>query len=411
MPADHYRIFRVNSFRSISDFYVAGINYRKSDSAIRGEYAIGNEQYDALLKTAAQNHYNEVFVLSTCNRTEIYGIAPSAKDLSTLLCAHTSGDLATFKELAYVKRGREAIEHLFNVAAGIDSQILGDYEIVGQIKLAVKFSSERGCTGIFIERLLNSVLQSSRKIRSTTQLSSGTVSVSFAAVQYIGEQIADMSDKKIVLIGTGKIGRNTCKNAVEHLGTHNITLINRTMERARELAAELGLKYAPIEAIDEQIKAADVILVATNASTPTVLRSQLENSGSKIVIDLSIPYNVDPTAAGLPGIHLVNVDDLAKVNDATLRKREAEVPKAKSIIAEYIADFKEWYLMRRNVPVIKAVKDKLEHLQSCSYGTEMTEQDNKRIQQVLNAMANRMKSRNEGGCNYISAINDFMSRS
>src|ERR1700744_1189229 len=145
----------------ISGFFVAGINYKKTDAAIRGRYAIGTEQYEKLLTLSSSFNITELFVLSTCNRTEIYGCADNAAHLAGLLCTQTTGDLASFIDLAYIRKGEDAIRHLFEVGAGLDSQILGDYEIVGQIKQAVKFARDHECIGPFLERLVNAVLQAS----------------------------------------------------------------------------------------------------------------------------------------------------------------------------------------------------------------------------------------------------------
>ena len=399
----------------ISGFYVVGINYKKTDAAIRGQFAINNEQYDRILTLAPSRHLNELFILSTCNRTEIYGFADNASQLASLLCTETIGDVDTFMEMAYVKKGSQAIEHLFLVGAGIDSQILGDYEIVGQLKLAVKFARDRQFIGASIERLVNCVLQSSKSIKNQTALSGGTVSVSFAAIQYIRENINDLSGKNILLIGTGKIGRNTCRNMVDYLSTRNITLINRTESRADDLAAEMGVQSAPLEQIEERAAAADIILVATNAELPTLLRRHIEGHGDKLLIDLSIPCNIEESVTELPGITLINVDELSKIKDETLQKREAEVPKAKAIIAEHISELMEWYEMRRHVPVLKAVKSKLKELhtsplfsqlsgQSIPDTTDMDEQ----IQRVINGMATRMRQQNRGGCHYIQAINEYI---
>ncbi|HEY4108352.1 glutamyl-tRNA reductase [Puia sp.] len=401
----------------ISEFYVVGINYKKTDAAIRGRFAISEEQYAHLLTLAPSHHLSELFVLSTCNRTEIYGFADDAGQLAGLLCSATEGDYAIFNEIAYVKRGAEAIEHLFLVGAGIDSQILGDYEIVGQIKQAVKFAREQQFVGAFLERLVNAVLQSSKSVKNQTELSGGTVSVSFAAIQYIRERFTDLGDKHILLIGTGKIGRNTCRNMVDYLGTRNITLMNRTESRAAELAAETGVGCAPLEQLPVFAGKADVILVATNAEQPTLLCSHLEGQGDKLVVDLSIPCNVEKAAAQLPGVTLVNVDELSKIKDETLQKREAEVPKARVIIAEHIGEFMEWYAMRKHVPVLKAVKTKLKELHTHPLYTRLTgaaasgEGDNdadEQIQRVINGMATRMRQHNQGGCHYIQAINEYI---
>jgi glutamyl-tRNA reductase len=154
--------------KNIPNFFVAGINYKKSDASIRGQFAINHDQYATILSDAAQKGLTELFILSTCNRTEIYGFAANAEQLIQLLCTQTIGDAETFKRSAYVKQGLNAIQHLFNVGAGLDSQILGDYEIVGQLKCAIKFAKEGGFVGAFTERLINSVLQSSKLIKNST---------------------------------------------------------------------------------------------------------------------------------------------------------------------------------------------------------------------------------------------------
>ncbi|HYM92906.1 MAG TPA: glutamyl-tRNA reductase, partial [Chitinophagaceae bacterium] len=239
-------MYKTNS-KNLPGFYTIGISYRKADAELRGRFSINHEQYSRVLDAAKLIGLDELFILSTCNRTEIYGFAEDAAQLIQLLCNETAGDKETFTQIAYVKKGIDAITHLYDVSAGLDSQILGDYEIIGQIKLAVKFSKEKGFVGAFLERLVNSVLQSSKAIKNQTELSGGTVSVSFAAVQYIYKNITAVADKNILLLGTGKMGRSACKNIVDYLGTRKITLINRTEEKAATLAGELGLIYAPIK--------------------------------------------------------------------------------------------------------------------------------------------------------------------
>jgi glutamyl-tRNA reductase len=402
----------------ISTFFVAGVNYKKTDATLRGQYAINNEQYGKLLELAPQYGITELFVISTCNRTEIYGFTENVNDLCELLCSQAAGSVETFKEIAYIKNGRAAILHLFDVAAGLDSQILGDYEILGQLKQAFKFSKEHGFIGAYSERLMNAVLQSSKLIKTTTGLSGGTVSVAFAAIQYIKERVEHASSKKILLIGTGKIGRNTCKNLVDYIQAKNITLINRTESKAAELAAELGLQYASLDELPKYIEQSDIILVATNSEVPVIAESHLINSGNKVIIDLSIPFNVEKSAQDLDHITLVNVDELSKIKDATLHKREAEVPKAQAIIKEKIEEFLEWHEMRKNVPVLTAVKKKLYAMQSCemyiAYSTRkitipaVKVNFDYEIQKVVSGMAIKLRHHNQRGCQYIEAINEYI---
>jgi len=399
--------------KDISNFYIAGINYKKTDASIRGQFAVSKDQYASLLAVAPAFGLNEVFVLSTCNRTEIYGFAEDPSQLINLLCSQTTGDITTFNELAYIKKGLQAVYHLFNVGAGLDSQILGDYEIVGQIKQCVQFAKQHNRIGACSDRLVNIVLQSSKMIRNQTALSGGTVSVSFAAIQFIKRQVTNISEKKILLLGVGKIGSNTCKNLVDYLQTSNVTLINRTPGKAETLARELNLKYAHQDETAAHIRQADIIIVATNAEHPTILRSHLENGGQKLIIDLSVPYNVEESAKHLSNITLVNVDELSKIKDETIKKREAAVPMAKAIINNHVEEFLAWNDMRKHVPVLKAVKTKLQEITACGLFFPLTTPAvtpvyTEKIQQVINVMAIKMREQNQRGCHYIEAINEFM---
>jgi len=400
--------------KDITNFFIAGINYKKTDAAIRGQFAVSAEQYGKLLAIAPQFNIKEFFVLSTCNRTEIYGFAENAAALMQLLCTQSKADAGVFESLAYIKKGKKAIQHLFDVGAGLDSQILGDYEILGQIKMAVKFSKNAGFVGANLERLINAVLQCSKEIKTTTALSGGTVSVSFAAIQYIKEHVSQVSDKNILLLGTGKIGRNTCKNLVDYLGTKKITLINRTEEKAADLAQELGLRSAVADALMSEVKEADIILVATNAAEPVLLKRHLEKAGDKLVIDLSIPYNVETAAAQLGNVRFVNVDELSKIKDATLESRRAEIPKANTIISHHINGFLDWHAMRKNAPVLKAMKTKLQAMHNCEMYIAYSGRVNApvttdtAIQKVISGMAVKMRTESKPGCNFIAAINEFI---
>lgn len=400
----------------IKQFHIIGINYKKSDAGIRGDFAVNADQYDSLLQKAGSLGLKELFVLSTCNRTELYALSPDSDTLINLLCGETVGDEQTFRQRCYVKKAEEAIHHLFSVGAGLDSQILGDYEIVGQLKLAVKFAKKRGFIAGFTERLFNTVLQSSKSIKNETALSGGTISVSFAAIQFLKENCRDIPNSKIVLLGTGKIGRNTCKNLVDYLGTKNITLINRTDDKAASLAAELGLPFAGFTDLTREIEEASIVIVATHADKAVITRESLSGSAPKILIDLSIPHNVEPEVGTLSHITLVNVDDLSRINDKTLEKRQAEVPKANSILSEHMAEFFEWLDSRRHAPVLKAVKQKLQDMHSCELFLSLDRQpvqsiNNAAIQKAVNTVAVKLRNQHQPGCYYIEAINDFMTTS
>ncbi|SJZ54937.1 glutamyl-tRNA reductase [Chitinophaga eiseniae] len=412
-----FKNMQVSHSKEIANFHIVGINYKKTDAAIRGLYAINPAQYQQLLEHARTVQLDDLFVLSTCNRTEVYGFANSAGDLLDLLSRETHGDRAQLEELAYVKSGEEAIRHLYQVGTGLDSQILGDYEIIGQIRNAAKFAKAQQCLGSFLERLVNSVLQVSKLIKTETGLSKGTVSVAFATVRLLERQCPDIRHKKIVLVGVGKIGRNTCKNMIEYLGVKEITLINRTLQVAADFAGQHGLRYAPYENMVPEMQAADVVLVASNAPEPTVLASHFYQSSPKLIVDLSIPFNVESAVGDLEHVSLINVDELSKVQDETLQNRLGEVPKALAIIEEYMAEFLYWYKMRKHAVVLKAVKDKLQEIHTreiqqqkngSGYKVEDMEQVSSRIiQKMINLMAGKVRKETDKSDLYIAMINDI----
>ena len=398
----------LKDIKQAANFWVIGINYRKASMEMRGQYAVSDCQYEAILKAAPAFGISSLFVLSTCNRTELYGFAPDVKSLTTLLCSYTEGSTVAFEAQAYSKSGEAAIGHIFRVAAGLDSQILGDYEIVGQMKRAFQFSKEKGYTCTFLDRLFNTVLQSSRAIRAGTHLSSGTVSVAFAAVQFISTIFSDLTQAKILVIGSGEIGRNACRNLVTMAGTANITLTNRTAGKADALAAELDLKTAPFDLLHDHIRDNEVIIVATSATKPLITSGDLTHDDKKLLIDLSVPNNIDAAVRMYPGVMLANVDDLSRINDETLRKRQMEVPKAQSLIHTYILDFTAWCAMQQHVPVLKAVKEKL-----CELNVFLTEEQvdkgQEAVQKAINTMAKKMQTKEQRpGCNYIETIHHYL---
>lgn len=405
----------VKPITDISSFFITGINYKKSDTGTRGQFSVNRDQYAQILEQAKQLNISDVFVLSTCNRTEVFGFANSAQQLSEMLCCVTEGSLQDFNKVAYHKNGKTAIEHLFNVAAGLDSQILGDYEIVGQIKLAAKFSRQHCCMGSNLERLLNQVLQAAKKIRTSTAMSGGTVSVSFAAIQFAKQYFKDIAGKKVLLLGTGKIGRNTCKNILDYLPGCPVTLVNRTVEKAAALANEYHLNYGTIADLRKHIDNADIIIVATNADEPIINKLHFNNNERKLVIDLSMPCNVALEVKNLPQIVLLNVDELSKIKDVTLQKRKAEIPKVKEIINCHVNSFMAWHEERKYVLVLKQVKSQLQKIQAgegLADGPVLHSCEKlagQKIQKAINGMAVKLRTKNTKGCHYIEAMNDFIS--
>ncbi|WP_461533843.1 glutamyl-tRNA reductase [Sinomicrobium sp.] len=343
-------------------FYAVGLSYRKADEEIRGKFSLNEVQKTALLRQAKAEGIDEILVISTCNRTEIYGFAQHPFQLIKLLCDHSNGNIDEFKDVAYVYKNNDAIGHIFRVGTGLDSQILGDFEIIAQIKKGFALSRKHHTANAFLERLCNSVIQASKRIKNETELSTGATSVSFASVQYILNHVERISQKNILLFGTGKIGRNTCENLIKHTGNDHITLINRTKGKAEKIAGKFDLTVKDFTDLREEILKCDILIVATGAPDPTVTKDLIPKDKEILILDLSVPRNTDSEIAKLPGLTLISLDHLSQMTDETLERRKTFIPQAESIIEEVQDEFTKWLGTRKFAPTIKALKKKLNTL-------------------------------------------------
>ncbi len=348
-----YHISKHNSF------YAIGLSYKKADAHVRGQFSLDVPVIDSILKSAKEDGCDGLMVISTCNRTELYGFAQHPYQLIKLLCEHTPGTVDTFQKVAYIYKNQEAISHLFQVGTGLDSQILGDFEIISQIKQGFYRSKKLDMANPFLERLCNSVIQASKRIKNETGISSGATSVAFASVQYILNHVSDISTKEILLFGTGKIGRNTCKNLIKHTDNKRITLINRTKHKAEEIAGKFHLEVKDYGDLQTEIRKADVLVVATAAQLPTISKDLIYTNKPLLILDLSVPKNVSEDVQELNNVTLIHLDQLSEVTDETLQRRKKYIPKANTIIAEVKSDFFKWLETRKFAPVINALKDKL----------------------------------------------------
>lgn len=340
-------------------FFAIGISYEKADAKTRGLFSLGHEQKINLIDRSKQMGLEGVMVVSTCNRTEIYGFANEVETYIDLLCEYSKGNAELFKEVGYTFTDDDALHHIYRVAAGLESQILGDFEIISQLKSSFTISKKLGASNSYLERLINSLVQSSRKIKNQTQISSGITSVSFASVQYILDTVDQVSSKNILLFGTGKIGRNTCENLVKHTKNKNITLINRTKTKAEEVAGKYNLIVKDFSELQAEIRKADVLIVATGAQHATVTKELIYTNKELLILDLSIPQNVSDDVQDLHNVTLLHLDHLSRMTDATLEKRKDCIPKVKAIIEEQKEEFYEWLHTRTFAPTIRALKEKL----------------------------------------------------
>jgi glutamyl-tRNA reductase len=386
-------------------FYAVGLSYKKADAEMRGKFSLDEKAKTNLLTQAKIEGIESLFLISTCNRTEIYGFAQHPFQLIKLLCENSQGTVEDFQQVAYVYKGKEAVNHLFRVGTGLDSQILGDFEIISQIKLGFTESKKHNLGNAYIERLVNSVIQASRRVKNETEISSGATSVSFASVQYIFKNVEDIASKNILLFGTGKIGRNTCENLVKHTKHDQITLINRTKDKAEKLAKKLNLLVKDYADLQVEIQKADVLVVATGAQNPTVDKTILDLKKPLLILDLSIPMNVNENVKEIEGVTLVHMDHLSQITDETLENRKKHIPAAEAIITEIVDEFMTWTKGRKYAPTIHALKAKLNSIKDLELNYQKKKMDNfdeeqaeiitaRLIQKITNHFANHLKDEN-----------------
>ena len=340
-------------------FFVVGVSYKTANIDLRGKFSINDTQHHALFLEAQKQKIKDLIVVNTCNRTELYAWVPDSKILINLLCDHSDGNKKSFEQIGYILKGEDGINHVFRVGTGLESQILGDFEIISQIKQSFFRSKKMGLAEGYLEHFINAVINASKRIKTETKISSGATSVAFASVQYILKNIQNISKKNILLFGTGKIGANTCKNLIKHTQSDQITLINRTQSRADKIANKFPVIVKPFYELTSCIHEADILIVATGAQNPTISKELIHNSKPLLILDLSIPRNVDTKINEIENVKVIHLDELSQITDATFEIRKRYIPKAELILNEIKNEFLSWIKHRKYIPALNAFKEKI----------------------------------------------------
>lgn len=353
-----------SNIHQTSNFAVLSISYEKADAETRGKFSFFDEHIKDFVQRVQAKELGDAFVVSTCNRTEIYTTTPNYLLVAEEFCKTVGVGLMDFMKYANILKREDALTHLFRVSAGLESQIIGDFEIIGQIKKAYnRFKRERKNANPYLERAINSAIQISKKIKNETEISNGATSVSYAAVHYILNQQKQLSDKNILLLGVGEIGQNTVENLVKHIYKPKVKIANRTAEIAEKIAGKYDIPYIPFEDFQEELNQTDILIVATSASKPIITPQHFSGNKKMLVIDLSIPNNVEKSVGEIAGIELVDVDILSQHISSTMEQRKKEIPKAEKIIKEMSKDFAGWEKKRKLAPNIHHFKAVLKNME------------------------------------------------
>ena len=329
-----------------------GCNHRSAPVAIRERVTFTSEQaLSAADELRRRGILEEAVVLSTCNRSEVYGVSTAGPGT----IAEMEKFFVSFHGLASVDlngalyrwTGSDAVRHLFRVAAGLDSMLLGEAEILGQLRTAYGRALEHGATGPVLNKAFQGALEVGKRVRAETEVGARPMSVALAGVRLAERIFGDLRGHAAVIVGAGAVA----EQVVEHLrnrGIGTLRVANRSLDHAQELAHRFGGEALAWESLEHTLDQPDIIVSSVSASNPVLTRDSLERAiagrhGRPIfVIDLGVPRNVAPGAAGLYNLYLYNVDDLGEIVEQNRKAREAEIPRAESIVEEQIRKFESW---------------------------------------------------------------------
>ena len=333
--------------------FVVGLNHDTAPVEIRERLSFGPQRIiDANRALKMHAGLQEGLILSTCNRVEIYGVAEPGNEgyvdrAKRFLSDFHKVDLSDFEGRLYTHSGEDAVRHLFRVASGLDSMVLGEVEILGQVKKAYKDAVVSRSAGKVLNRLLQNSFNTAKKVRTDTFIARGAVSVSSVAVRLARKTLGDLKTKKTIIIGTGEVSTQVMAH-LKGNGPDFILVANRTFEKAKALADKFGTRAVKFEDFRDALHEADIVVASTGAPHCIIHRGDVLNAMSKrggkplFVIDLAVPRDVDPKVGGIVNVHLYNIDDLKKIVDENIALRRNELENCRLIIDRACQNFTDW---------------------------------------------------------------------
>ncbi|HEY6192915.1 MAG TPA: glutamyl-tRNA reductase [Bacteroidota bacterium] len=350
------------------NLHCVGINHRTAPLEVREQLWFSAQEARSLVQSLHERQLPECVLISTCNRTELYYTtrdeSSNGSPMWTVLANH-KGASGAGGDHFYTIGSLNAVKHLFNVASGIDSMVVGDIQILNQIKEAYAISHELAAMGSVMNRVFDTALRIGKRARTETEISSGAVSVSYAAAELSSKIFSDLSKRSALLIGAGETGSLTAKHLVgRNVGT--LLLTNRTRMHAEAIAPDLGGRVVDFESFLGEINHVDIVICSIQAPSYVLsaqdLRQAMKLRGNRplFLIDLGVPRNIDPEANSIENIFLHDLDALNRFVEKNLRHRTAEVPKVRQIVLDELIQFNRWYGSLEVNPTIEQLRDHVE---------------------------------------------------
>lgn len=349
-----------------------GQNHKTAPVEIREKLAVTPEKRDALAELLRLDSFiEESVVLSTCNRMEMYAVSgdhgQGCARMSAMLAEVHGLSVQDWERTLYTRQDHDAVRHLFRVASGLDSMVLGEGQILSQVRDAHEWAREQQISRDVMHRVFDDAVACGKRVRTDTAISEGAVSVAAAAVTLSRKIFADLSDQSVLLIGAGDTGARTARH-FQLFGVRDLRITNRTRSRAEALAQELNASVVPWELLDEHLAEVSIVVTAVHSPEPVLTRARVQTALSEaerrtlFVIDLAVPRNVHADVAKIPGLFVYDVDDLQSIVLDDEEQRRAAAHQAEEIVDDQVDRFVQWYRARAAVPTLNDLREQIEEL-------------------------------------------------
>jgi glutamyl-tRNA reductase len=389
------------------EIVLVGLNHRTAPVEVRERVSFTNEQAQrAANELRSRGILEETLVLSTCNRSEVYGVPPEtshecAPGLSSFLSEFHSVRPDVLSVSLYHHYDRAAVRHLFRVSAGLDSMLLGEAEILGQVREAYRFAHEQGATGPVLNRLFQGALEVGKRVRSETELGTRPMSVAAAGVKLAERIFGKMSERRALVVGAGTISEQVVSQLRDR-GIAQLSVMNRTRDRAEELAKQFGGKVVGWGEWDSALQSPDVVVSSVSAEEPVLRREIVEfamearENRALFLMDLGMPRNIEASVAKLYNVYVYTMDDLSDIVQQNRNARESEIPRAEGIVEEHVGKFLSWQASVELVGLVEALRVRMQEERAAFIRARMdsmnhlSEADRTRVEGLMDEMLEKL---------------------
>jgi glutamyl-tRNA reductase len=386
--------------------FVAGLNHNTADVEVREKVAFNGPRLEEGLKRfRGLPEVEEAIILSTCNRVELYAhvkdTQKASESVKEFLSEFHHVKRSLLDKSIYTHDDVDAIRHIFRVASSLDSMVVGEPQILGQLKEAFEIALEKKTTGILLNRLMKKAISVAKRVRSETKIAENAVSISFAAVELAKKIFADLSGKVFMLLGAGEMAELAARNLMSN-GVKEVIVANRSFERACDLSKEFNGRPVRLDDFLRELVHSDIVICSTGAPNYILMKDQMQKVMKErkqrpvFLIDISVPRNIDPKINDLDNVYLYNIDDLQGIVDANMFERKKEAEKAEKIIEEEIEPFLRWLSSLDSVPTIVALREKAEEIKKEEFEKlmnrfpEMEDKQKNAIECMASAIINKL---------------------